>query len=116
MHACTLHRTHQQVVGVAVSDFPPILHILHTLTWLLAPPWRNGCPPDFRSGFPVLYLQQSAAECVQLSNNSGLEISVYVRMYIQWNPSNPDTLGPEMTVLIIEMSSFQGLKMYYGKA
>ena len=30
-------------------------------------------------------------------------------------PSNPDTLGPEMTVLIIEMSPFQELKMYYGK-
>ena len=28
---------------------------------------------------------------------------------VQWNPSNPDTLGPESTVLIIEMSSCQGL-------
>jgi hypothetical protein len=26
----------------------------------------------------------------------------------------PDTLGPEGTVLIIEVSSFQGLKMYCG--
>ena len=30
--------------------------------------------------------------------------------------SIPDTLGPERTVLIIEVSSFQGLRMYYGKA
>ena len=27
-------------------------------------------------------------------------------------PSNPDTLGPESTVLIIEVCSFQGLKMH----
>ena len=33
---------------------------------------------------------------------------------VQWNPSNPDTLGPESTVLIIEVSSFQGLEMYCG--
>ena len=31
-------------------------------------------------------------------------------------PSIQDTLGPERTVLIIEMSSFQGLRLYYGKA
>ena len=29
---------------------------------------------------------------------------------IQWNPSNPDTIGPEESVLIREVSSFQGLK------
>ena len=34
--------------------------------------------------------------------------------HIQWNPSNTDTLGPEGSVLIIEVSSFQGLEMYYG--
>ena len=28
------------------------------------------------------------------------------------DPSSPDTSGPESTVLIIEVSSFQGLKMY----
>ena len=28
----------------------------------------------------------------------------------------PDTLGPEITVLTIEVSSVQGLKMYYGKS
>ena len=33
---------------------------------------------------------------------------------IQWNPSNPDTSGPKSTVLIIEVSSLQGLEMYYG--
>ena len=33
---------------------------------------------------------------------------------LQWEPSNPDTLGPESTVLIIEVSSFQGLEMYCG--
>ena len=33
---------------------------------------------------------------------------------VQWNPSNADTLGPESTVLIIEVSSFQGLEMYCG--
>ena len=33
---------------------------------------------------------------------------------VQWNPSNPDTSGPESTVLIIEVSSLQGLEMYYG--
>ena len=27
------------------------------------------------------------------------------------DPSNPDTLGPESTVLIIEVSSFQGLEI-----
>ena len=32
------------------------------------------------------------------------------------DPSIPDTLGPEGTVLIMKVSSFQGLKMYYGKA
>ena len=31
------------------------------------------------------------------------------------DPAILDTLGPDRTVLIIEMSSFQGLKMYYGK-
>ena len=39
----------------------------------------------------------------------------YVRMYvqyIQWNPFNLDTLGLESTVLIIEVSSFQGLGIY----
>ena len=40
--------------------------------------------------------------------------TIYYTYYIQWNPSNPDTLGPESTVLIIEMSSFQGLEMYCG--
>ena len=37
-------------------------------------------------------------------------VCVYVclSMCVQWNPSNPDTLGPESTVLIIEVSSFQG--------
>ena len=30
--------------------------------------------------------------------------------YIQWNPSNPDTTGPEESVLIREVSLFQGLK------
>ena len=29
---------------------------------------------------------------------------------IQWNPSNPDTIGPEKSVLIREVSLFQGLK------
>ena len=29
---------------------------------------------------------------------------------IQWNPSNPDTIGPEESVLIREVSLFQGLK------
>ena len=29
-------------------------------------------------------------------------------------PSIPDTLGPERAVLIVEVSSLQGLKMYYG--
>ena len=39
-------------------------------------------------------------------------------MYVQWNPSNPDTLGPESTVLIIKVSSFQGLRCtvaYYSE-
>ena len=34
-------------------------------------------------------------------------------MYIHcilWNPSNPDTIGPEESVLIREVSLFQGLK------
>ena len=30
--------------------------------------------------------------------------------FVQWNPANPDNLGPESTVLIIEVSSFQGWK------
>ena len=29
---------------------------------------------------------------------------------VQWNPSNPDTIGPEESVLIREVSFFQGLK------
>ena len=41
--------------------------------------------------------------------------SAYVCTYTV-DPSILDTLGPEGTVLIIEMSSFQGLKMYYDKA
>ena len=32
---------------------------------------------------------------------------------IQWNSSIPNTLGPESTVLISEMSSFQGLKLLF---
>ena len=35
---------------------------------------------------------------------------------MQWDPSIPDTMGPEWTVLILEVSLLQGLKMYYGKA
>ena len=31
-------------------------------------------------------------------------------MYIQWNPSNPDTIEPVENVLIREVSLFQGLK------
>ena len=31
------------------------------------------------------------------------------------NPSIPDTLGPERTVMITEVSSFQELKMFYDK-
>ena len=30
-------------------------------------------------------------------------------MYVQWSPSNPDTSGPEESVLIREVSLFQGL-------
>ena len=33
-----------------------------------------------------------------------------------WNSSIPDTLGPERTVLVIEMSSLQGLKLFNIKA
>ena len=29
---------------------------------------------------------------------------------IQWNPSNPDTIGPEESALIREVSLFHGLK------
>ena len=29
---------------------------------------------------------------------------------LQWNPSNPDTIGPEESVLISEVSLFPGLK------
>ena len=35
---------------------------------------------------------------------------VYMYICIQWNPSNPDTIGPEKSVLISEVSLFQGLK------
>ena len=31
---------------------------------------------------------------------------------MKWSPSIPDTLGPERTVLNIEVFLFQGLKMY----
>ena len=34
-------------------------------------------------------------------------------MHLQWKPSIPNTLGPERTVLNIEVSLFQRLKMYY---
>ena len=33
-------------------------------------------------------------------------------VYIQWNPSNPDTIGPEESVLIREVSLFQGLNKH----
>ena len=42
-----------------------------------------------------------------------------VDLDLQWNPSNPDTIGPEESVLIREVSLFQGLKSthtwYLGK-
>ena len=39
------------------------------------------------------------------------ETSVFIcNMYVQWNSSNPDTIGPEESVLIMEVSLFQGLK------
>ena len=40
-----------------------------------------------------------------------MEIRTYVHTYVQFIPDN---LGPELTALIIEVSSFQGLKMYCG--
>ena len=36
--------------------------------------------------------------------------------FIQWNLSNPDTLGKEESVLISEVSWFQGLKLYTNMA
>ena len=33
-------------------------------------------------------------------------------IYVQWNPSNPDTIGPEECVLIREVSLFQELKVH----
>ena len=41
---------------------------------------------------------------VRVVNGTPLEV------YVQWNPSNPDTIGPEKSVLIREVSLFQGLK------
>ena len=35
---------------------------------------------------------------------------VYIHVHVQWNPYNPDTVGPEESVLIREVSLFQGLK------
>ena len=36
----------------------------------------------------------------------------YMHVYtLQWNPSNPDTIGPEESVLIREVPLFQGLKI-----
>ena len=35
---------------------------------------------------------------------------VYFVLPIQWNSSNPDTIGPEESVLIRDVSLFQGLK------
>ena len=32
--------------------------------------------------------------------------------YIQWNPSNPDTIGPEESVLISEVSLISGVEKY----
>ena len=34
--------------------------------------------------------------------------STYMYMYVQWNPSMRTLLGPSKTVLIIEVSTFQG--------
>ena len=50
---------------------------------------------------------------VSLDRWSFRQVSLY---YNSGNSSIPDTLGPEWTVLIIEVSSFQGLKMYYDEA
>ena len=36
----------------------------------------------------------------------------YCRVYS--GSSSPDALGPERTIVIIEVSSFQGLKVYFG--
>ena len=47
-----------------------------------------------------------------------LQFSHQVPMHAQFCSGTPlatlDTLGPERTVLIIEVSSFQELKMYYA--
>ena len=49
-----------------------------------------------------------------------VRVSSYHRTNYKWSyntvdPSILDTLGPERPVLIIKVSSFQGLRMYYGK-
>ena len=42
--------------------------------------------------------------------------SCCINFNLQWNPSNPDTLGAESIILIVQVSSFhdQGLEMYYN--
>ena len=35
---------------------------------------------------------------------------MYMYRHVLWNPSNPDTTGPEESVQISEVSLFQGLK------
>ena len=37
----------------------------------------------------------------------------YLRVYIQWSPSNLDAIGPEESVPIREVSLFQSTHMWY---
>ena len=52
--------------------------------------------------------------CVVFVNNLLLIEAHHPLHVCTVDPSIPDTLGPEKTVLIFEVSSFQGLEMYYG--
>ena len=82
-------------------------HIIHYVYVLLIP-WR------LHEGVTL----QSHQHGTMVTSSSGLDR--YTKRYVQWNPSNPDTLGTEECVLIsevfgtakcvlfIEVSLFQG--------
>ena len=40
---------------------------------------------------------------------------IYMCIYIQWNPSNPDIIGPEESVLIKEVSFISGRGTWGGR-
>lgn len=85
---------------------------------------RNLCYHTLKSTMYCTYV------CMYISTYIKFYVHTYIKFYVcessyhrtnyKWSyntvdPSILDTLGPERPVLIIKVSSFQGLRMYYGK-